>query len=469
MGSYLSIANNTDDPWTCKIGPDEAALKIAGIAISVVGTLATVIGTAGAAAPVASALAANGVVSVFGVSTSALAAGATVAASVTSAISITGSVSGFGIAVAQGINDHLITDGYVSIAPGDKHQWGKMSLSLWQQGTCVRTTIVDEKTVTTDTLYMRPIFSGATDNSNIDHEIQFWIDKFGLETETVTARRIRSSDTTTTTTTVTTATTKTESKMTDRPFCSTMGSYLSIANNTDDPWTCKIGPDEAALKIAGIAISVVGTLATVIGTAGAAAPVASALAANGVVSVFGVSTSALAAGATVAASVTSAISITGSVSGFGIAVAQGINDHLITDGYVSIAPGDKHQWGKMSLSLWQQGTCVRTTIVDEKTVTTDTLYMRPIFSGATDNSNIDHEIQFWIDKFGLETETVTARRIRSSDTTTTTTTVTTATTKTESKMTDRPFCSTSTAPTRTTQTRATKVAVKHVSLAQHHV
>ncbi|KAG2985611.1 hypothetical protein PC128_g5076, partial [Phytophthora cactorum] len=64
MGSYLSIANNTDDPWTCKIGPDEAALKIAGIAISVVGTLATVIGTAGAAAPVASALAANGVVSV---------------------------------------------------------------------------------------------------------------------------------------------------------------------------------------------------------------------------------------------------------------------------------------------------------------------------------------------------------------------------------------------------------------------
>ncbi|GMF66649.1 unnamed protein product [Phytophthora fragariaefolia] len=72
-----------------------------------------------------------------------------------------------------------------------------MSLSLWQQGTCVRTTIVDESTVTTDTLYMRPIFSGATDNSNIDHEIQFWIDKFGLETETVTGttdqqQRVRS-------------------------------------------------------------------------------------------------------------------------------------------------------------------------------------------------------------------------------------------------------------------------------------
>ncbi|KAH7462562.1 hypothetical protein KRP22_004982 [Phytophthora ramorum] len=186
MGSYLSIVNNTEDPWTCKIGPDEAALKIAGIVISVVAAAATVIGTAGAVAPIASALVANGVVSVFGVSTSALVTAATVAAGTIGTVaSVTGAVSGFGIAVAQGINDNLVNNGYVNIAPGDNHRWGKMSLSLWQQGTCVRTTIVDETTVTTDTLYMRPIFSGATDNSNINHEIQFWIDKFGLETSTV--------------------------------------------------------------------------------------------------------------------------------------------------------------------------------------------------------------------------------------------------------------------------------------------
>ncbi|RLN62574.1 hypothetical protein BBJ29_004414 [Phytophthora kernoviae] len=53
-------------------------------------------------------------------------------------------------------------------------------------GTCVRTTIMDETTIKTETLYMRPIFSGATDNSNIDHEIQFWVDKFGLETTDIT-------------------------------------------------------------------------------------------------------------------------------------------------------------------------------------------------------------------------------------------------------------------------------------------
>ncbi|KAG7384164.1 hypothetical protein PHYBOEH_009638 [Phytophthora boehmeriae] len=185
MGSYLSIKNNTEDTWTCKIGPDEAALKIAGIVITVISAAATVIGTLGAAAPVASALSANGVVQVFGVSTRALSAVAKTADSIASAVKITGKVSDFGNSVAKGVNDNLISEGYVNIAPGESHKWGKMSLSLWQQGTCVRTTIVDETTVTTDTVYMRPIFSGATDNSNIDHEIQYWINKFGLETSTV--------------------------------------------------------------------------------------------------------------------------------------------------------------------------------------------------------------------------------------------------------------------------------------------
>lgn len=31
MGSYLSIVNNTPDPWHCHLGPDEKALKILSI------------------------------------------------------------------------------------------------------------------------------------------------------------------------------------------------------------------------------------------------------------------------------------------------------------------------------------------------------------------------------------------------------------------------------------------------------
>ncbi|GMF29945.1 unnamed protein product [Phytophthora lilii] len=145
----------------------------------------------------------------------------------------------------------------------------------------------------------------------------------------------------------------------------TMGSYLFIVNNTEDHWTCKIGPDEAALKIAGIIISIIGSAATVIGTLGAAAPVATALAADGVISVFGVSTSALATAAAAAGTVSTAVSVTGAVSGFSIAVANGVNDNLIKEGYQNIAPGEKQ-------SRLTRCTCVLSSAVPPTTPTTTT-------------------------------------------------------------------------------------------------
>ncbi|TMW60221.1 hypothetical protein Poli38472_000263 [Pythium oligandrum] len=188
MGSYLSIVNDTQDRWQCKLGPDEAALKIAGIIVSIVGTIATIIGTAGTAAPLAASLGANGVVAVFGVSTSALATITAGAAAASTVASVAGGVSGFSMGVAKGITDQLNKDTFHTIEPGQSNRWGKMSLSLWQQGTCVKTTIVDEKTVRTETLYMRPIFSGASDNSNNDHKIQFWLSKWGTEKQDIVSQ-----------------------------------------------------------------------------------------------------------------------------------------------------------------------------------------------------------------------------------------------------------------------------------------
>jgi hypothetical protein len=198
MGSYLSIVNDTPDPWQCKIGPDQAALNIAGIAIAAVGAVATTIATAGAAAPVAASLVANGVVGVFGVSTTALATATAGAASVAGYASVVGGVSAFGLTVAKSLSDHLKNDGYETIAPGQSYRWGKMTLSLWQQGTCVKAVLANEKTVRVETLYLRPIFSGPTDGSNDDHSIQWWINKWGTEKQEVVAqtgnRMLRSTD-----------------------------------------------------------------------------------------------------------------------------------------------------------------------------------------------------------------------------------------------------------------------------------
>jgi hypothetical protein len=74
------------------------------------------------------------------------------------------------IAVVNNVTSVLQAKGYERLVSGGSHQWGKMTLSLWQQATCVKTTIVNETSVVIETLTMRPIFSGATADS-IDRDV----------------------------------------------------------------------------------------------------------------------------------------------------------------------------------------------------------------------------------------------------------------------------------------------------------
>ncbi|KAJ0401185.1 hypothetical protein P43SY_007604 [Pythium insidiosum] len=177
MGSYLSVVNNTPDVWMCKVGYDEAALKISGIVIAVIAGLASIIVTAGGSAPFLTYLGSMGYVTVLGVSTSKLVAWATLLGSVSTAVSVAGKTSEYSMMVANGVVHSLKEKGYREIQAGQKSTWGKMSLSLWQQSHCTRTVIEDVNIVRTDSLYMRPIFSGATVDSNLDHDIQWWLNK----------------------------------------------------------------------------------------------------------------------------------------------------------------------------------------------------------------------------------------------------------------------------------------------------
>ena len=148
MVSYLTIVNNTHDSYSVKIGPDTAALMI--------GTL-----VAGAVATVISAGAFGGVLAGTIVT---IGTGISVGSAITS--------TSFGIHAA------LQKDGYVTLKPGERHRSGKMTLSLWQQCEVIRTR-QDGNDIVVEKCMMRPIFTGATDNSNNDHEIRWWRDKHG--------------------------------------------------------------------------------------------------------------------------------------------------------------------------------------------------------------------------------------------------------------------------------------------------
>lgn len=241
MGSYLTVVNNTPVDWQCKVGPDTHALKVSGVIFGVVSAALAVLSitaaalalvsitalggvaaatgagvviwglpltalstgagaaagaAAGGAAAGAAAGTAAGAVAATGVAAGAIAgtatgvglAAAATAAGTTSVLaggaSIIGGTTSFSLAVAGALHKRLGHEKFDSIPTGTSHRYGKMTLSLWQQSQCVRT-IVRGPQVVVETVYMRPIFSGATANSNRNHDIGYWIAKHGTEKYTI--------------------------------------------------------------------------------------------------------------------------------------------------------------------------------------------------------------------------------------------------------------------------------------------
>lgn len=119
MGSYISIHNDTPDVWMVRVRSDEAAISISAMTAGAVGTLAAVVATAGAAAPLMSALAANGVVSIIGLSVPAM-AGICTAATAISGISYVATAAGWASAGVVLLTDKLKKDGYTMLKPGAK-------------------------------------------------------------------------------------------------------------------------------------------------------------------------------------------------------------------------------------------------------------------------------------------------------------------------------------------------------------
>jgi hypothetical protein len=75
--------------------------------------------------------------------------------------------------------------GYHQIAPGGKYVTRKLSLSLWQQCTCVRQVIKNPTELQQLTFYMRPIFSGTTKDSVKSYGIQNYVDMGRIKDDTV--------------------------------------------------------------------------------------------------------------------------------------------------------------------------------------------------------------------------------------------------------------------------------------------
>jgi len=183
MTSSLTIVNDSGFDMVCNIGPDEAALAIFGYITTGIAALAAAVVTLGAAAPTLAA------VGVAAASNAVIIPGLASAIAITeAAAAITGvTVTKTAVAVLSSVVTFIVKsleDNGVRIPAGGSHRWDGLTLSLWQQGHCTRVRQFDEEMkAVIDEVYMRPIFSGPLIGSNNDHNIQFWVDKFGYEHE----------------------------------------------------------------------------------------------------------------------------------------------------------------------------------------------------------------------------------------------------------------------------------------------
>lgn len=175
MGSYMSIVNNTEFDFNCMVTLDYAALRIFNDILGVVAVLGSIAISLGFYTPIVVTLIAPELAIVTGISPAITAAVGTSAVSYT-ALSL----------ISHLIDEQLGGKGFKLIKAKDSYKFGPMTLSLWQQGHCIRKREVEENGemfLIVDNVYMRPIFSGATAGSNLNHDIQFWIDKFGFQDE----------------------------------------------------------------------------------------------------------------------------------------------------------------------------------------------------------------------------------------------------------------------------------------------
>eukprot|EP00123_Amoebidium_parasiticum_P000041 comp10108_c0_seq1/m.4951 comp10108_c0_seq1/g.4951 ORF comp10108_c0_seq1/g.4951 comp10108_c0_seq1/m.4951 type:complete len:273 (-) comp10108_c0_seq1:389-1207(-) len=175
-----SIIIRNDSPvqtWKCTIGPDQEALKIAGITLQAVSMALTVVSLSGAFVPLSmsmSVTAALGAVNIAG-------GKATTLDTINKyAMKLTGTQNPYTVeGAAKSVADILNIDYQASwkvIPPGGSATFDRLTLSLLQQGTCMNS-YVDPNNATqviTGTITLKPLWSGATSGAANTYPLQRW-------------------------------------------------------------------------------------------------------------------------------------------------------------------------------------------------------------------------------------------------------------------------------------------------------
>nr|CCA26439.1 conserved hypothetical protein [Albugo laibachii Nc14] len=180
MGSSLTVINDTRYKWLCQVSTDDQSLKIALSVTGAIGLFFSTLGLAGAFSPILTGLRPRAGVDPALFVAPSMMAGMTSESflQIAKVVEISGAFIGasigiinFGMITQRTLEDGLLHRQFVKLKAGESHLWRHMSPLLLRQAVCVRTYNFNETVVRTETLTMRPLFTGIPGKPNFNYKL----------------------------------------------------------------------------------------------------------------------------------------------------------------------------------------------------------------------------------------------------------------------------------------------------------
>lgn len=177
MGASLVLMNDTGDAWHCKVAADTKALLASYFIAAGFSTFAVLFGLVGFYAPVVIRMANKNVAPamVAGIAFEKIVKASFYIEMSGFLASVLAGTTTFGIFAVRTAEASFVKHQFELIPPGDSHTFPMRPLR-WREGTCTRVFELNKTTVRTETLSMKPIFSGLP-HHNFTHRLSHWIQK----------------------------------------------------------------------------------------------------------------------------------------------------------------------------------------------------------------------------------------------------------------------------------------------------
>lgn len=197
MGSSLTVINDTRYKWLCQVSTDDQSLKIALSVTGAIGLFFGTLGLVGAFSPVLTGLKPRAGIDPDLFKAPAMIAGMTRDSflHIAKVVEISGAFIGasigivnFGMITQRTLEDGLLHRKFVKLKAGESHLWGQMSPLLLRQAVCVRSFNFNATVVRTETVTMRPLFTGIPGKWNFNYKLSKYYNRTNhVKTEDIIA------------------------------------------------------------------------------------------------------------------------------------------------------------------------------------------------------------------------------------------------------------------------------------------